>query len=203
MKLIYYIIASIITYFIVVVFLNVLITENIEDKEFNKVSLPDIIHDNFEKLLSISTVNKILYIYLFYCFIRIITINYKYIPDVLFLIIILFLLRLITFSVTTVPPPYKLEKNKKLCKRKLFINKIGFSLQKIQYTCNDLMFSGHTVHIISFLLIILYFSKNLFEKILLSIISIIILFFIISSDHYSSDVVVAIIVTFNVPLSKI
>jgi len=142
-------------------------------------------------------VNYLLYIYIIYSIIRLITLNPKYIGDVLILISILFILRIITFTVTNIPPTYSLQKNKQLCKYKIFGKHFGFSFNNITHTCNDYMFSGHTVHIVSFLLFILYFSKNIIEKIILTFIALLILFFIINSRmHYTSDIVVAIIITF-------
>ena len=71
------------------------------------------------------------------------------------------------------------------------------AFNKIFNTCNDYMFSGHTVHVISFLLFILYFSKNIIEKIILICFAIFLLFIIINSRmHYTSDIIVAVIITF-------
>ena len=197
MKLVYYIPLSIVIYFVVVFLVTTFITENLIDYEFKDDSLPDILHNNFKKFISMKTVNNILLVYLVYSIIRLITLNARYIGDALILISILFILRMITFSVTNIPPTYVLKKNKKLCKYKIFGKQIGFSFSKILNTCNDYMFSGHTVHVVTCLLFILYFSKNIIEKIILTCFALFLLFIIINSRmHYTSDIIVAVIITF-------
>ena len=197
MKLMYYIPLSISIYFIVIFIVTVFITENLKDYEFKDDSLPDVLHNNFKKFISMQNVNYILTVYLLYCFIRVITLNIRYMCDALILISILFILRIFTFSVTNLPPTYILKKNKELCKYKIFGKSLGFSFKKISKTCNDYMYSGHTVHIVSLLLFILYFSKNIIEKIILTCLAIFLLFIIINSRmHYTSDVIVAVIITF-------
>lgn len=196
MKLLYYL-PLCICFYIAIIILTIFITENIADYKYNDDGLYDTLHNSFDKIISMKYTNYIVFIFMIYCIIRFIFINTRYIGDALILISVLFILRLLTFTLTNVPPPYILKKNKELCKYKLFGKHFGFSFNNIASTCNDFMFSGHTIHIIAFLLFILYFSNNLIEKIVLFCLSLIILFFIINSRmHYTSDVVVAIIITF-------
>ena len=115
----------------------------------------------------------------------------KTIENYLWIAAILFVGRVLCFTVTQFPPA------RDECSTRVKGEKVHFRVfQKNWKTCNDAMYSGHTFHTVLALLFILYLSKSTLEKSIVFVVALLNLTFIIASRiHYSCDVLVAILVT--------
>jgi hypothetical protein len=138
----------------------------------------------------------LLIIYYCYFLIRIIQFDHKrYFIRLLKYLSILLTMRIITFSVTTVPPALKgcFGRNPG---EPIIWNVIPILLSKNDNTCIDYMFSGHTTYFLLLLLFMYEISDSIKEKILNTIYVIIGIITIIAGRiHYSADVAVAIFMT--------
>lgn len=109
----------------------------------------------------------------------------------LWIIAILFIGRVITFSMTHVPPP------KPGCSTIEHGEKIHYRVfRKGWKECLDMMYSGHTIHIVLVCMFTLYLSQFVAEKIAVVILTIVSICFIVGSRmHYTGDVLIATIIT--------
>ena len=178
--------------------LTIVVSENIADVETHNHTLHDIVHSNFSIFPSEKRCNYIVYTYIGYHIIRWGLEDHKKISLYFLSLACLLLMRIITFTVTQTPPPRYEDDKWRInhCKRNV-LSHIGISFNDVNYTCIDNMFSGHAAHIVVAASIILLYSNNNIERIIVSIITLISLFSIVSGRlHYTSDVVVSTIVSF-------
>lgn len=99
------------------------------------------------------------------------------------LITILFIFRLIAFTITILPP------NTKDCVGRRDTSDIIWFTILFDSACSDYMFSGHAVHITMITLFTIKYSNNFVEKIIIKSIYVPYLFIIIAARlHYSTDV---------------
>jgi hypothetical protein len=111
----------------------------------------------------------------------------KVLENYLWIVTVLFVGRVVMFSVTQLPPPHPGCTSKKQGDPKHYR-----VLRKTWMECKDLIYSGHTLHSVLVLLFVLYLSKSIFEKALLSVVVGITLVLIIASRiHYTVDVLLA------------
>uniref|UniRef100_A0A6C0LU97 Sphingomyelin synthase-like domain-containing protein n=1 Tax=viral metagenome TaxID=1070528 RepID=A0A6C0LU97_9ZZZZ len=121
--------------------------------------------------------------------------NWDKIKNLIWNITVLFLIRLITFSVTIVPP------STMNCYSRNETESIVFNTLKIiiqnDNTCLDNMFSGHATYFTIMYLTMLDLSDSRYEKIFLSIYTIVgILSIICGHIHYSVDVIVGVVISY-------
>ena len=104
----------------------------------------------------------------------------------------LFLIRLLTFPVTQIPPAF----NEADCFKPSADGPWIFFTFYSSSTCVDYMFSAHTFHLTVISLITLYNSKNYFEQILIPLSAIINLMIIIAARmHYTADIVIGFVLS--------
>jgi hypothetical protein len=184
-------------FWLIISLLDLYVIEHIDYLLVNKSPLPDILHKNipmWPKTENIPTI--IIFIILLYSIIRFTYININIISLLFFALGILIAIRIIIYSVTQTPSAMPRKFNH--CKKHL-LNYFGISFFKEKNSCIDNMFSGHTIHLMIPLFLLLIFSKNLYEKIIVGIISIIICFLIITSRmHYTSNVLISIYMSFSI-----
>lgn len=176
-------------------YINGLFAINLVNSIRTQPTLPDI---GFSILPQISAMypNMLFIIsFIYFCFRFIRRDNIDALIKLLWCMTILFTLRLITFTVTTVPPAttfcYARNDNSTI-----EWNVFNILLSKDDNTCIDYMFSGHTIYFMILLLFVLNFSQSIVEKIFCSIHTLFSILSIISGRiHYTVDVVVAIIIT--------
>lgn len=107
-------------------------------------------------------------------------------------ITILFTLRILTFTVTIVPPS-TIDCYERNSTSPIEWNVIKYLVFNNDNTCIDYMFSGHACYFVMFLLFTLKFSEYKLEKILFSLYTLIGLLSIISGHiHYTVDVIVGV-----------
>jgi hypothetical protein len=109
----------------------------------------------------------------------------------LWMISLLFIGRVMLFSVTQIPPSLP------GCSSVQSDSKLNFAIFKKGWnTCIDYMYSGHTIHCVLITLFTLYLSTYLFEKFIIILALFIEIIFIIGSRiHYTSDVMIGTLVT--------
>lgn len=182
--------------FSIVSYTNGLLAVNLNNAIITSPPLPDI---GFTYLPHIAEMYPNILLVLFCCYfggryVRYCNINY--LTKLLWCITILFVFRMITFTVTTVPPSTIgcFNRNSTLPIEWNVLKVIFF---KDDNTCIDYMFSGHAIYFILTLIFIFDLSHSFLEKTLCTIYVIIGLLSIISGRiHYTVDVVVAIILSF-------
>lgn len=115
----------------------------------------------------------------------------KIIENYLWIVTFLFIGRVLTFTMTQFPP------SRPGCSTRREGDKlITNPFPKDWQSCRDMMFSGHTLHVVLVLLFILYLSKSSAEKTIVFLLVLIELIFIVGSRmHYSCDVFIATLVT--------
>lgn len=115
----------------------------------------------------------------------------KIIENYLWIATVLFIGRVLCFTMTQFPP------SRPGCTTRKEGGKIiAKPFVKNWQSCRDMMFSGHTLHSVLVLLFVLYLSKSYTEKSIVFIAVILELVFIIGSRiHYSVDVFVATLVS--------
>lgn len=170
--------------------LDLFVAENINDREFNKKPLPDIIHRNFPWWPRSELLPSILVAFIsLYTIIRVSYININIVGLMFVSSIVLRILRIILYTSTITPSAMPQFFNH--CKRHL-LSHLGISFSQEKNTCIDNMFSGHAMPIIVSFIMIFLFSNNIYEKILMGILVLFATFIIISSRmHYTADVIVA------------
>ena len=186
-----------ILFYIFTSLLTVAVTENISDREVNKESLYDFIHEITPVFPSQPTVTYFVYFFILYTVFRWGYFDLNKVSLFFFSLSVLYLLRLFTFTLTQTPPPRSKDNQWRVdhCKRTI-LSSFGISLKKIGSSCVDNMFSGHASHIVVALTIILLYSKNKTEKFVLSLLGILSLITVITGRlHYSSDVIVSMIIS--------
>lgn len=115
----------------------------------------------------------------------------KVLENYLWLVALLFVGRVLTFSATQVPPPRpgcsSVDKDSRL-RWIPFAN--GWK------ECEDEMYSGHTIHAVLIAMFVLFLSRSVPEKVVvvLAVIAELVLV-IVGRLHYTADVLVAVIVT--------
>ena len=185
-----------ILYYIIIGIVSVFASENIADREWNEKTLYDIVHEYTPVWPHPQIPTYFVYASILYTLIRWTPINMRIISLYFISLSLILTFRLFTFSVTQTPPPRLKndEWRKHHCKRNMFSH-IGVNFKNVD-TCIDNMFSGHTTHIVVAMAIVLLFSKNLIEKLLLLLLTSFAVFTIISGRlHYTSDVLVATIIS--------
>lgn len=194
---IYYKLGLTFVLFSVISYINALAAINIRNPLTDLKPLPDI---GFKYLPQISSYypNILLTVFCIYFFVRYVRKkNLQIINSLILSIALLFLLRVITFTVTYVPPAtnncYRRGQNDMI-----EWNVVKYLVLRNDNTCLDYMFSGHVVYFVLLYLTMLKISDTTVgEKIFFSIyITFGILSIISSHIHYSVDVVIAIIFSF-------
>jgi len=109
----------------------------------------------------------------------------------IWIIVFLFIGRVVIFSLTQMPPP------RDGCSTKEKGDKIRVNVfRKNWVECLDLMYSGHTFHTILVSLFVLYIAPNIYEKILVFACSCVEMLLVIAGRlHYTSDVLVSALIT--------
>ena len=179
-----------------------------EDSEFK--TLPDIIHNNVSKnnlFLNIADWGLNIYtIILLACVLFNLFKNtiptLKYVILILLFLTCLLILRMITYSVTIIPPT---AQGCKKAQHKIVFNpfKLLNDESNPKMDCIDYMFSGHVLLIITSALSLLFtkVSKNTFmdwgiSKIILCIVSVLLMFSVAASRlHYTSDVIISLTIS--------
>ena len=126
-----------------------------------------------------SIANYMLYLTVAYFFARFIFKDISVLTSFLFIMSIIFTMRIFCFNVTHMPFTWKNCENKEKWQRTfMFIYDTD--------SCGDYMFSGHASYYALIVLFFLYFSKNMNEKILVTIYSILGTIAVIAGRlHYS------------------
>lgn len=115
----------------------------------------------------------------------------KTIENYLWIVVFLFIGRVVMFSMTQLPPPLPGCSAKKPGDPKHFR-----VLKKSWKECKDLIYSGHTLHAVLVLLFVLYISKSVLEKVVVACAVVIAIVMIIASRiHYTVDVLLATLLT--------
>lgn len=193
MKLVYALLLSFICYG-VVGFFDIFVGENMNFIEEKKHSLYDIVHANTDIYMSIPMLFNILAVIVVLFLIRWFVFDKKVLILYFLLMATLYLLRLMTYTVTQTPPPEAVRQHS--CQRTFFKHTIGFSVGDVNKMCMDNMFSGHVATVVIMFLLTLKFSKSVVEKIVVGGVMMSITFFAVTSRiHYTSDVVIAIIIS--------
>lgn len=187
-------ILGLIVVWILVNLLDLFVAENMDDTEANKNSLPDIIHKNIEIWPKTELLPSVLVVLSFmYCLARLVSLHINLIALLFITLIILQFLRIVLYSSTLTPSAMRKEYNH--CKTHL-LKYIGISFDKEKDTCADNMFSGHALLLDVPIVILILFSKYLYEKIGLILYLILTSFLIINSRmHYTSDVLVSLLLS--------
>ena len=179
-----------VVFYLLIIYISNFVAENEINYSINDPPLFDRGH-NFLPLFNKQLPNIGLTLLLVYFLLRW-GINYKdVLINYLWIISILFIGRILIFSITQLPPAFK------GCKSVTESDIFHFNIFKNGWNeCIDYMFSGHTMHCVLIAIFTLYLSNFTFEKILVVLITIFELVLIIGSRiHYSSDVLVATLVT--------
>ncbi|QIG60037.1 PAP2 superfamily protein [Dishui Lake large algae virus 1] len=115
----------------------------------------------------------------------------KVLENYLWIVAILFVGRVIIFTMTQFPPA------RPECSTRTEGEKLHFRVFKKGWReCKDALYSGHTLHVVLVLLFVLYLSKSTAEKSVLFALVILDLTLILASRiHYTCDVLVATLVT--------
>lgn len=177
--------------------LTVFVTENISDREVQKQTLYDVIHNLVPTFPKPYVPTYALYFFLIYTLLRWSMTDISKISLYFLSLAVLLLMRLFTFTLTQTPPPRNKDSKWRIdhCKRNVLSN-FGISFAKMSGTCVDNMFSGHAAHIVVPLVIIFMYSKNNIEKIGLSLLGFVSLITVITGRlHYTSDVIVSTIIS--------
>jgi len=190
-----FIILSII-FWLILDILDLFVVENIKYLEVNKDPLPNIIHRNIPIWPRTELLPSILvFIVFLYSLIRFTYINTNIIGLLFVTLGLLRPLRILIYTVTQTPSAMPIKYNH--CKKHL-LNYIGISFSKEKNSCIDNMFSGHATSLMVPVFLLLIFSKNSYEKIMIGIIAIITNFLVINSRmHYTSDVLVSIFMSYG------
>jgi hypothetical protein len=185
---------------IIVGFLEIVMVENMEYKEYNKKPLFDHLHKIMPEI-SADIPTQIAIMLMIYTVVR-----FYNKPEILtfyfFSTTVMLIGRLSTFSITQTPPVTVVgDMNRHTrCKRTMF-QKLGFKFD-LSETCMDNMFSAHTANSIIPMMMVLLYSNYKYEKIAISIIALVNAFFVIISRlHYSADVIVSVFLSITVPLA--
>ena len=115
----------------------------------------------------------------------------KALENYLWIVTILFVGRVVMFTVTQLPPAEPECSNKKPGEP------IHYQVMRKGWKeCKDLIYSGHTLHAVLVLLFVLYLSKSILEKIIVTIaVGIALVLIIASRLHYTVDVLLATFIT--------
>ena len=115
----------------------------------------------------------------------------KALENYLWIVAILFVGRVAMFTVTQIPPA------RPECSTRKPGDPIRYRVfQKGWKECKDLIYSGHTLHTVLALLFILYLSKSVLEKFIVTIaVGIALVLIIASRIHYTVDVLLATFIT--------
>jgi hypothetical protein len=173
-------------------YMNEFATLNIYNPLYNR---PPLIDFGFKYLpiipVSYSTYSLIgIIIYFFIKFRR----RFDIIGDAFWLLGVLFIFRMVAFSVTLVPPATT-NCDVRHPGDPIRWNVVKSLINDKDTACSDYMYSGHALHIIILSLYIYKYSISKMERICTSICVILSLLFIICGRiHYTTDVVVAILV---------
>lgn len=115
----------------------------------------------------------------------------KTLENYLWIVTVLFVGRVVMFSVTQMPPARPECSSKKAGDPKHFR-----VLKKTWKQCTDLIFSGHSLHAVLVLMFVLYLAKSTLEKVVVTVAVAIALVLIIASRiHYTVDVLLATLIT--------
>lgn len=184
-----YLIIAIVVYFIIG-YINQFVAENQVNHEINVKPLFDRGHNllpQFSKnLANIGLISFIVYFVVRW------GIKYPYtIVNYLWIVSILFVGRVIIFTMTQTPPALP------DCSTINTGDSLYFNVfRKNSNECLDYMYSGHSIHCVLIMLFTLYLPCSIWEKLFILFFLLLELVFIIGSRiHYTSDVLVATLVT--------
>lgn len=188
MKIEYQIFILVLIYFCIISYSNEWFAVN--QPNYYKQSVP-LIDMGFNVLPKISPniANYMLYIMVSFFVVKFIMKDISVITSFLFIMSIIFTMRIFCFNVTHMPFTWKNCENKETWQR-------TFMFLYETDSCGDYMFSGHAAYYVLIVLFFLYFSKNMKEKIVVMLYSILGIIAVIAGRlHYSVDVFVAIFIT--------
>lgn len=172
-------------------YLNQFATENQTTPEADRPPLYDVGH-NLLPRVGLIYPDIMLYFVIAYFVLRW-GIRYpKVLQNYLWLLVILFMGRIVMFTTTRVPPPPR-----EGCHERHPGEKIILAVrQKENHTCADMLYSGHTFHVMLVLLFVLYLSHSRTEKVLMFVATLLTLLVVIAARiHYTVDVLIAVLVS--------
>ena len=172
--------------------ITVFVTENIRDTQYLRQTLYDVVHHNTPQYPNPHILDKAVILSMAYVLMRWGFVDLRILATYFFAMSCMLLVRLFTFTLTQTPPPRRLNDKWRVnhCKRSVLPH-LGISFSKMNESCIDNMFSGHAATLISALAIIWFFSKNMIEKIIASIVLTTSAIGVITSRmHYTSDVII-------------
>ena len=103
----------------------------------------------------------------------------------------IFLIRLLCFTITTVPHPIGNECTGRKPNDPIIWNVLPYLWNHYKHSCYDLMFSGHAAHATLIMMFTLVYSKNNYERYIITAMNMICNLLIIASRfHYSHDVII-------------
>lgn len=185
-------ISSMLAYLLIGI-ITIFVAENISNISYNRQTLFDFVHYHIPQFPDPSIPDAAVALAMCYMIVRWWHVDLR-IPSIYFYALTgMMFVRLFTFTITQTPPPRRLDDKWRInhCKRTV-LKHLGISFSKISDTCIDNMFSGHAATLVSALCVILFFSKNIIEKVIASIfVTLTTIAIITSRMHYSSDVIVA------------
>lgn len=172
-------------------YLNQFATENQTTHEYGRRPLYDVGHNLIPQVPLIYP-DIALYAIVGYFIIRWGIAYPKVLQNYLWLLVILFIGRIAMFTTTRVPPPpregcYERRRGEKI---------IVVVKKKKNHTCQDMLYSGHTFHVMLVLLFVLYLSHSSVEKALVFVATVLTLLLIIAARiHYTVDVLIGVLVS--------
>lgn len=170
-------------------YINQFAAENQVNHEIDESPLFDRGH-NFFPLISQTYPNVLMGLFIGYFVLRWGILYPQTLTNYLWMITVLFMVRVIVLTVTQLPPPLK------GCSTVSKDDPLHFIVLK-KMECLDLMYSGHTIHTVLVMMFTLCLSPYWMERYAVVFFTLLEICLIISSRiHYTADVLVAILVTF-------
>jgi hypothetical protein len=178
-----------IIFYLVVGYINEFVAENQVYHDINQPPLFDRLH-NLIPPISAKYANGLLVLLLLYFIFRWGIKSYSVLENYLWIVALLFVGRVIIFSLTQVPPAVT------GCSTKKPHSPFHYILMYDWKECLDYMYSGHAIHSVLIVLFVLMLSKSMFEKIGIGLLVLLELYFIVAARiHYSSDILVGTLMT--------
>ena len=188
-------IISAIVYFGFIGYLNAFMALNLIDPLKNATSLPDIGHTYLPKIPHVIP-NYLLLGYLAYFIFRFVKLrNIYHLSKFIWIINIIFTIRLFTFTVTILPPPLP-HCESRMDNQSIVWNVLSHLYYDSDNTCIDMMFSGHASFFILIMIYSLILSNCNSEKLFSMAFCLVGLVSIIAGHiHYTTDVIIGIVIT--------
>lgn len=185
-----YVVTGIITYALVG-YLNEFAAQNQVDREIDRPPLFDRGHELMSHVISPIYSNAGLIIFALYFALRWGLPYPALFAEYIWMLVLLFIVRVVIFSVTQFPPP---SPN---CSTRKFGDPIHWNVfNKDWKECLDLMYSGHTFHTVLICLFVINSKCSVIEKWVVVLLGAFEIYLVIAGRlHYTADVLVAILVT--------